>query len=72
MTQEDKQLLNDRDMKSRKPKNVNLKHYDMWTDEDYEAAIPEEIRKEFDRAITGHEIQELVNKMCSEKTEKGK
>lgn len=54
-------------MKSRKPKDVNLKPYDMWTDEDYEAAIPKETRKAFDRAANSPKIRELMNKMCSEK-----
>lgn len=57
-------------MKSRKPKDVNLKPYDMWTDEDYEAAIPEETRREFDRAVNSPEIQELVNKLRTGKTSK--
>ena len=48
------------------------KTYDMWTDEDYENAIPEETRRAFDRAANSPEVQELVNKMCSEKNEKDK
>lgn len=36
-------------MKRRKPKDVNLKPYDMWTDEDYENAIPQEVRDAFDK-----------------------
>lgn len=35
--------------RKRQEKYVNLKPYDMWTDEDYENAIPQEVRDAFDK-----------------------
>lgn len=35
--------------RKRQEKYVNLKPYDMWTDEDYENAIPKEVRDAFDK-----------------------
>lgn len=35
--------------RKRQEKYVNLKPYDMWTDDDYENAIPQEVRDAFDK-----------------------
>lgn len=43
-------------------KHVNLKPYDMWTDEDYENEIPKEVRDAFDKAVNNPKVQEQINK----------
>lgn len=35
-----------------------------WTDEDYEAAIPENICKKIDSAVNNPKVQEQIKKMC--------
>lgn len=34
-----------------------------WTDDDYEAAIPENIRKEIDTVVNSPKVQEQIKKM---------
>ena len=47
---------------SRKEKYINLKPYDMGTDEDYKNVIPKEVRDAYDKAVNNHKVQERINK----------
>lgn len=54
-------------MKHRSQKKyINLKPYNMWTDEDYYNAIPKEVRDAYDKAVNNPKVQEQINKSCEE------
>ena len=48
-------------MKHRKQeKYINLKPYDMWTDEDYKNMILKEVRDAFDKVVNDPKVQERI------------